>query len=451
MANSCTQAKKSNKISPFQTTAKPCSSLPKLTLKPPKPKLLPAELSTEQEQPEAVMSDTSLEVVAMMLGSGKHGKHLKESPTIATIKEDLFHSILPVEETSKKHKCIFEDGFDENEDADKVDEFSDSKDSMRPQVESPTAQKPWKNKKSTSDLQVVPFKVNFAIPLKGADEVVSLLSDISWKDFHIWLADTLGIAPKSVAMAYQFSAGPSSAHYLHLKSAEHLAELFCMAKTTLKTICSNKPFFVEIKNLEEGQDKKGKQLAKGYKNKKAQNDTDSERSNGDSDDGTTIDGEKVTSKNRSGPQWVAQIEKDNICTEHPGHACPKTLPNGHHQLTKDEKRKGYYSTTVPPWHLKLEDAPQKNWSTGVPSASSQLHPQPPFTPAPSMMGYPGAFGNSMPFTPYPVFPDQHHRQFSQHMGCHYQAPSSPLSRLGQHHHSLISPQSMWTFWSEKLD
>jgi len=68
------------------------------------------------------------------------------------------------------------------------------------------------------------------------------------------------------------------------------------------------------------------------------NKSDSSSAGSDSDIARddVIDAKKFSSKKKSGPQWVAQIERDNACTEHPGHACIKTLPIGHHQLTKSE-------------------------------------------------------------------------------------------------------------------
>ncbi|KAF8797338.1 hypothetical protein BYT27DRAFT_7238900 [Phlegmacium glaucopus] len=388
---------------------------------------------------------------------GKHGKQMSEAPTIATIEEEEDHFESPDEGTSKKRRRIFEDGYNdadeedelegdkeeeilEDEDQDTIsDDSSSSEDTI--QHESPIVQKK-NNKKAVSDL--VPFKLNFAIPLNGADEIVSLLSNISWKDFRSQLADTLGIAPKSVAVAYRFSTSPTSARYVHLKSTEHLTELFQTAKKTLKTSRSQKPFYVTIKDLRDEPGKKGKQ-SKGRKNKKPRKDTDSERSGSDSDDGTTrVNGKNVSSKEKSGPQWVAQIEKDNACADHPGHACVKTLPNGHHQLTKSELslwaiflQKGYPSTTAPPQHLKLEDAPSKTRATGAPTTSTpqpQPAPQPqvPFGHAP-FMGYPGSFGYS-PFAPFPSYP-------GQHMGQHYHAQGSPPS-MSQHRHVQSSPPSM---------
>ncbi|KAF8805516.1 hypothetical protein BYT27DRAFT_7212992 [Phlegmacium glaucopus] len=211
---------------------------------------------------------------------GKHGKQMSEAPTIATIEEEEDHFESPDEGTSKKRRRIFEDGYNdadeedelegdkeeeilEDEDQDTIsDDSSSSEDTI--QHESPIVQKK-NNKKAVSDL--VPFKLNFAIPLNGADEIVSLLSNISWKDFRSQLADTLGIAPKSVAVAYRFSTSPTSARYVHLKSTEHLTELFQTAKKTLKTSRSQKPFYVTIKDLRDEPGKKGKQ-SKGRKNKK---------------------------------------------------------------------------------------------------------------------------------------------------------------------------------------
>lgn len=49
------------------------------------------------------------------------------------------------------------------------------------------------------------FDVKFKIPVGGADEVLIVLSNMSWTEFLSNVADVIGIAPKKVSIAYCFS------------------------------------------------------------------------------------------------------------------------------------------------------------------------------------------------------------------------------------------------------
>jgi hypothetical protein len=122
-------------------------------------------------------------------------------------------------------------------------------------------------------LGIIPFKLSFAVPVEGADEMIVLLSNISWVNFRAQLADTLGIAPKAVHIAYRFSTDARNARYIHLKTEENLKELFHTEKKTLIATRSKKAFAVEIKDLDDqgGKPTKSTKSAKPSKKKKVRN------------------------------------------------------------------------------------------------------------------------------------------------------------------------------------
>ena len=104
------------------------------------------------------------------------------------------------------------------------------------------------------------FQLNFAfaVPSGGADEVVPISSTISWERFQHLIADAMDVSPKGVNVAYRFSMEPRTAHFSHLKKAEHLTALFQLAARAANLTKSKKPFSVVLKDLnEDGTKKKG--------------------------------------------------------------------------------------------------------------------------------------------------------------------------------------------------
>lgn len=241
-----------------------------------------------------------------LFGPSWHGKADSELHNSLTPFEEDADEDFDEEGALGKRKRVFEDGIDDEEDEEEEDEFHEESDmvekpgagesgdeEMYPENDNSSAQsqpfsKPFADKKKKKDLGKYSllssesnstgkadifsgapncFKLDFSVPVNGADEVVSLVSSISWSEFCGELADALGIAPKAVYVAYHFSTDARTAHYLHLKNSETLTELFWKVKKTIKSTRSKKPFFIEIKDLREDQEKKPK-TSKSSKGKK---------------------------------------------------------------------------------------------------------------------------------------------------------------------------------------
>jgi hypothetical protein len=122
------------------------------------------------------------------------------------------------------------------------------------------------------------FDVKFKIPVGGADEVLIVLSNMSWTEFLSNVADVIGIAPKKVSIAYCFSTDTCSTSFMHLSKATQLLELFQRANNVLNTSRSKKvkDFSVEIKNLDDSKTMKNlkAKLLKKTKGKVSQLTTD---------------------------------------------------------------------------------------------------------------------------------------------------------------------------------
>ncbi|KAG6848686.1 hypothetical protein H0H93_014862 [Arthromyces matolae] len=262
------------------------------------------------------------------------------------------------------------------------------------------------------------FSVEFSVPYNGANETLEVQSDISWTEFISHLADIMSRSPKNVSVAYRFSTDTRTSPFKHLNKAMHLMELMCRAreaKEKLEKSRSQKPFIVELKSLDNVggnnmkpsvSDNKGKKLKRKKASLIAKNESESDDENSGSDgDGARVEGKRVKSSGKkSGPQWVAQLEHDNACQEHPGSACVK-LTTGHYPLSKSDLstwaiflQSGYPSTTQPPPKLKIGDAPKPsrtpNTSTALtPANMAGIQLQPPFAGG-STHAYP--YGNPFP-------------------------------------------------------
>lgn len=200
------------------------------------------------------------------------------------------------------------------------------------------------------------FTLKFSVPVNGAHEFLQIDSGATWGEVQKQLADVLEVPPKAVCVAYHFSTEPRNAPYKHLNKPAHLIELVESAQHAMSTTKSKKEFIVELKDISGAVDK-GKASKRGSKGKhvkvsqsarlqssvslnrdKRQSkrgiNTDNDLSDSDASD--DIDNRRVKSvRNRSGPQWVAQLEKDNACHDHPGKSCIKRV-NGHQALSRSD-------------------------------------------------------------------------------------------------------------------
>ncbi|KAG6874659.1 hypothetical protein C0992_007076 [Termitomyces sp. T32_za158] len=181
------------------------------------------------------------------------------------------------------------------------------------------------------------FTIEFSVPYHGANETLIVESDISWAEFISNLANIMSVSPRNVSVAYRFTTDTRTSPFKHLNKNIHLIELIRqarVAKAKLGKSRSQKEFVVELKCLDNGLGNSMKSVSEGKlkkpKKKKVKKESDSEIEKSSSgDEVVTVDGKKVKSSGKkSGPQWVAQLEHDNACQEHPGSACVKltTVP-----------------------------------------------------------------------------------------------------------------------------
>ncbi|KAE9403461.1 hypothetical protein BT96DRAFT_990323 [Gymnopus androsaceus JB14] len=149
---------------------------------------------------------------------------------------------------------------------------------------------------------------------------IRLTTPISWSDFEFALANALGVAPKTVRVAYRFSTAPQASSFHHVQNASELAELVKDAEVAEDGLAKSraqtkKKFVVHLKCTGEQSEKdkkaKGKGKAKTGKNKRKR------AKQSDSDSSSDEDGEGKTKKHKMGQaQWIAQITADNQCLEH---------------------------------------------------------------------------------------------------------------------------------------
>lgn len=270
------------------------------------------------------------------------------------------------------------------------------------------------------------------------------------------LADTLYIAPKDIKVAYHFSIKPHSAPWSHLKNDNDPSDLFKKAMVATEKQRKQKSthaFFVELKDLAPGQGSGGYKKSKGKNKLKKDKGGPSGKKkkschNSDSDDiNKDLDPSSIATKKKSASQWIAQIQKDNVCDEHPNEACLKFTTH-HHQLSKQEMgawalflTHDYTSTTQPPHQLKLgnqkpdskKTASTQSGPSGQETAQSTPHG---LQTLPSMLSptivpplYPNYGYNPFvyhpPVIPPPSFPPPGYASSSTHHHSHYYGSGYP--------------------------
>jgi len=117
------------------------------------------------------------------------------------------------------------------------------------------------------------FQLTFSVPFDGANETLTVPSNISWTKFISKLADIMSLSPKNVRVAYRFSTDPRTSPFSHLSKSIHLVELAHAAKQAEKVTRSKKPFVVELKDLDasgkgKGSSKRNQEKGKKKKKKK---------------------------------------------------------------------------------------------------------------------------------------------------------------------------------------
>ncbi|KAF9000263.1 hypothetical protein BDQ17DRAFT_1427259 [Cyathus striatus] len=248
----------------------------------------------------------------------------------------------------------------------------------------------------------------FRVPFDGATSSITIASSTTWIEFLNEMANMMLLAPKTIWVAYRFNADLCSAPHTHLASAQDLGELWkCAVIAKQKQKNQDDDFFVELKNLNEGE--KGKKGGKGGAGEKKDKDrkqskkkkrqvSDSDGSASDSADGDTHN------KAMSLTQWVAKINSDNKCEKHTGHSCIHKGSGECYKLTRQDVgtwavfcSHGHESTTVPPHSLKLGNIE-------TPSKPSKKLADDPSTPNPRQPGYvsvpPYMPVLGLPYTPY---------------------------------------------------
>ncbi|KAJ7463643.1 hypothetical protein FB451DRAFT_1265104 [Mycena latifolia] len=320
---------------------------------------------------------------------------------VPSMSEDEEHSeteAFLIEKGTARQETIFSDGFEIEED----DELEEDKDELEEANQEDGLEDEDDDDEESlsdeSDDEELPFELKFSVPFEGAEEKISVMSDILHKDLVSKLADIMSVPPKSVRVAYRFSTQLRSDSYSHLSTGIHLMELVKSARDTIATTRSKKVFIVELKDLEAA-NRKGKAASKKAvkeKKRKRAGDSDSEDSAG------SVDADGKKKKKKSLPQWVAELEAANACTEHRGHGCIKFV-TGHVQLSKQDlgtwaifMTNGYPSTTTPPPKLQV--------GGNKPAASAKAAP--PAVPASLAASGPINAMHGMPPFGYPPFPWQ---------------------------------------------
>ncbi|KAE9394755.1 hypothetical protein BT96DRAFT_1022388 [Gymnopus androsaceus JB14] len=147
---------------------------------------------------------------------------------------------------------------------------------------------------------------------------------ISWSDFEHALANALGIAPKSIQVAYRFSTSPQTSSFHHVRDASELAELVKDAEVAEDGLAKSraqmkKKFVVLLKHTGEQseKDKKAKAKAKAKGKAKMGKNKHKRAQQSDSDSSDNDDGKQKPKKKKMGQaQWITQITADNQCLEH---------------------------------------------------------------------------------------------------------------------------------------
>ncbi|KAJ3811439.1 hypothetical protein F5876DRAFT_75798 [Lentinula aff. lateritia] len=246
----------------------------------------------------------------------------------------------------------------------------------------------------------------FSVPVDDANEEFHLTSPISWADFEYAIANTLGIAPRQVRVAYRFSTTPQNAEVAQK----------AYAKSRVKT---KKKFVVVLKCTGEqsekpGKDKDGKGKVKTSKKCKRSDSSEEEEEEG------------MKTKVLSQAQWIAKISEDNYCPDH-NRICLKSITS-HPQLKSADiatwalmNVAGWTSTTAPPPKLKLDFASERKPATPALTTASI----PPGYPYHSPMHYGYAPYGAPGFMQPPASPFKHR----SHSGRDKMPSSDPMESM----------------------
>ncbi|KAH7880330.1 uncharacterized protein C8R40DRAFT_1165285 [Lentinula edodes] len=260
----------------------------------------------------------------------------------------------------------------------------------------------------------------FSVPVDDANE--EFTTPISWADFEYAVANTLGIAPRQVRVAYRFSTTPQSdCLFNHVRNEAQLRELIKDAKVAQKAyaksrVKTKKKFIVVLKRTGEqsekpGKDKDGKGKVKTLKKRKRSDSSEEEEEEG------------MKTKVLSQVQWIAKISEDNHCPDH-NRICLKSITS-HPQLKSADiatwalmNVAGWTSTTTPPPKLKLDFASKRKPAAPAPTTASI----PPGYPYHSLMHYGYAAYGAPGFMQPPASPFKHR----SHLGRDEMPSSDPI-------------------------
>ncbi|KIJ27477.1 hypothetical protein M422DRAFT_271329 [Sphaerobolus stellatus SS14] len=220
-----------------------------------------------------------------------------------------------------------------------MEEFGDDRDEISAS-DAPTLKKSLYVSSDSDSVSVIgeesDFEIPFHVPMGKMEDIITLSTSMTWKDFQVEVSDTMNILRKALAIGYKLSSEPQKTKPRILDSPVKWIELIDRVRevhreneSTTKKKKKKKELGVILVDCREGEKSK-KETKDGKKSKGGKRKRDSDGSaKSDGDDAT---GRKAKPDDNT-KDWVVVLQEKYRCDMHKGYCWPSPVGKAHFIIT----------------------------------------------------------------------------------------------------------------------